>query len=82
MQPSKLKVQRYLIITWFCSLAMSWVNTSFDFLSLSITVLENPVRGGLGLLEYGELGLELIAGCGVGGGGSGGGGGAVTGHQP
>lgn len=53
-------------------------------MSLSITVLENPLRGGLGLLEYGEVGLELTPDCGNDccvDGGSGGVCGAVAGHQ-
>lgn len=44
---------------------MSCLKISFVFLRLSITPLENPgeaERGGLGLLEYGDEGLELAAG--------------------
>lgn len=48
--------------TWFCNFDTSWVRMSFVFLRLSITLLENigvADRGGLGLLEYGEVDLEL-----------------------
>lgn len=80
------KFQEHKILTWLSSFCTSWVKTSFDFLSLSITVLENPARGGLGLLEYGEAGLELTPGCGIvaccGGGDTTEVGGIIIGHQP
>ena len=50
--------------TWLCNFVTSWLKRSLVFLRLSMTPLENPgvaERGGLGLLEYGEEGLELAA---------------------
>lgn len=50
------------IRTWPCNLETSCVKRSFVFFKVSITPLENTgvaERGGLGLLENGEAGLEL-----------------------